>query len=50
MTVTIVPAPIPVSISEIFVLMLFKVDPKYINVLTALMCPVSVIISAHQNA
>jgi hypothetical protein len=24
--------------------------PKYMNVLTALMCPVPVIISAHQNA
>jgi len=50
MTITLVPSLILVSISQIVVLLLFKVDPKYMNVLTALMCPAPVIISAHQNA
>ena len=50
MTVTLVPSLILISISEIVVLLLFKVDAKYRNALTALMCPVPVIISVHQNA
>lgn len=50
MTVTLVPSLILVSISEIVGLLLFQVDPKYMNALTALIGPVPVIISAHQNA